>query len=264
MKEANFPSTHAGQTLEPVKDDASSSATATVINVFIEPGRLFESLRKRPRFLVAALVMAAVTFTFTTLLVERVGYENVVRAKIEALGTAGVSGAQKEQIIQIQSRPFLKVMGYGSSIVNVFLLLLAGGFLYQLGSMTTTRPLRYKQALSVWTYSSLPPTVLVMLLNIVILFMTPTDRIDPLQAGKGGLVRANLGVLVDATEHPVFATAGGSLDLFALYGLILGALGLQKVAGISSRAAWSIVLGIWMGGVVIRSLYAAYTGTSLG
>lgn len=265
MNEANFASTAAGQTVEAVTYQASSlSATDTVTSIFFEPGRVFETFRERPRFLIAAILMAAATFAFTALLNKRVGYENIVRAKVEAQGVATLNAAQREQIIQAQLRPFMQAVAYASSIITALLLLFTGGFIYQVGSMVTTRPLSYKQALSVWTYSSLPPTLLIMLLSIVLLFITSTDRIDPLKAGRSGLVRANLGVLVSGTSHPVLATALGALDLFSLYGLTLAAFGLQKVARISSAPAWCIVLTIWMSGVVVRSLIALYTGLSLG
>jgi hypothetical protein len=61
----------------------------------------------------------------------------------------------------------------------------------------------------------------------------------------------------------VLATALGSLDLFALYGLFLAALGLRKVARLSSGSAWAIVLGLWLLGVVARTIGSSALGTPM-
>ena len=52
----------------------------------------------------------------------------------------------------------------------------------------------------------------------------------------------------------------GSFDLFTFYGLFLGALGLRKVGKLSSGAAWTIVLGLWLVGVLIKVSWAAAFG----
>lgn len=265
MSEANIQATPVARRSEAAESaQPELSATDTIISIFFEPQRVFASLRERPRVLLAALLIMAATFGFNLLFIERVGYDNIVRAKLEAVqGMADINEKEREHIIRVQSKPSLKILGYASSVVTNLLFLLGGGFLYLVGSMATTKPLVYRQALSVWTYSSLPPTLLIMLLNVLLLFIQPPEALDPLQAGRGGLVRANPGVLVDSVQHPVLTTALGSLDLFALYGLILAALGLRKVARISPAAAWGIVLFIWMGGVVARCLITAYTGTAM-
>jgi hypothetical protein len=76
-----------------------------------------------------------------------------------------------------------------------------------------------------------------------------------------GLVHANLSVLMDGTAHPVLATALGSLDLFRIYGLFLAALGLRKVARMSSGSAWTVVLIIFLLGVLFAIAIATVTGS---
>jgi hypothetical protein len=103
-----------------------------------------------------------------------------------------------------------------------------------------------------------------MLLNIILVFLnTPTDDANIVR-GQAGLVHANLSILVDPTAHPVLATALASLDVFALYGLFLAALGMQRVARLSSGAAWTIVLALFLVGVVIRLALALAFGRVIG
>jgi hypothetical protein len=164
--------------------------------------------------------------------------------------------AQKEQVIQMQSRPVFKLLGPVIAVVGFFVVLAVGAGLYLLGSMMLAKAMGYWQALSVWAYASYPPTIIMMLLSIVVLFIKSPEDIDVMKA-QGGLVRANLGFLVDGTANPVLATAVGALDLFAFYGLFLAALGLRKAGRLSSESAWMIVLVVWVIGLVLRLAAAA-------
>ena len=138
-------------------------------------------------------------------------------------------------------------------------MLALGGGLYLLGTMAMGGSVSYKQALSVWTYASLPPSVLLMLGNILMLFLRSRDDIDPLKDNRG-LMQGNPGVLVDGTTQPILATALSAIDVFSIYGLFLAALGLRKVSRLSAGAAWGIVLTIWLFGIVFRILLASITG----
>jgi hypothetical protein len=240
------------------------STPETLSGIFFEPGRVFEALRARPRFLIAGLIILLAFFTFTILLYQRVGYENVIRSAIEnSPRTADMPADQKERIIEMQTGPAFKAINYASPLLGVSIFIALGGALYLLGTMVMARSISYKQAVSVWTYSSFAPTVISMLLNIVLVFLKSPDDYDPTQAARRGLVRANLGLLVDQTAHPVLATALGSIDLLAFYGLFLAALGLRKVARLSTGSAWAIVLSIWLLGVILRIALSTFAGGAM-
>jgi hypothetical protein len=237
------------------------STAETLTGIFFEPGRTFEALRERPRFLVAGIIILISFLAFTTIFYQRVGYENMVRSAIESSPqTAEMDAEQKERIIAMQTGPIFKTIGYASPLIGVVVFIVLGGALYLLGAMAMGRAINFKQALSVWTYSSFPPTVITMLLNIVLVFLKSPDSYDLVHAARRGLVQANPSLLVDATAHPVLATALGSLDLLSFYGLFLAALGLRKVGRMSSGAAWTIVLIIWLIGVILRTAGSSFMG----
>jgi hypothetical protein len=256
MNQPNTSVQHQGPHAEPAAADQMSTAE-TLTSIFMEPGRVFESFRERPRFIVAALITLAAVIAYQMLFMQRIGYENIVRARIEASPRAAdMDPAQKEQVIQMQSRPVFKLLGPVIAVVGFFVVLAVGAGLYLLGSMMLAKAMGYWQALSVWAYASYPPTIIMMLLSIVVLFIKSPEDIDVMKA-QGGLVRANLGFLVDGTANPVLATAVGALDLFAFYGLFLAALGLRKAGRLSSESAWMIVLVVWVIGLVLRLAAAA-------
>ena len=233
----------------PVAAETMTTAE-TISNIFFEPARTFEALRARPRFLIAGIITMLAFTTFYILFVQRLGAENIARAQIEARAP-DMPPEQMEQALSIQRKPIVQAISYASFPIVFAIIFAAGAGLYLLGTMAMAKSMSYKQALSVWVYSSMPPIVISSLLSILLLFLKSKDDID-LAGANQGLARANLALLVNPKEQPVLATMLGSFDLFQFYGLFLAAIGLRKIARLSSGAAWGIVIAIWLVGVLVR------------
>lgn len=254
MSDMNTPtplSNSIGAPPAPPAPAAETMSTAeTLSGIFFEPARTFEALRARPRFLIAGIIAAVAFTTFYILFVQRMGAETIARAQIEAR-SPDMTPEQMEQALSIQRNPIVQAITYASFPLVFAIIFAAGAGLYLLGTMAMAKSMSYKQALSVWVYSTMPPTLIFSLLNILLLFLKSKDDIDPAAANQG-LARANFALLVNPKEQPVLATVLGSFDLFQFYGLFLAALGLRKIARLSSGAAWGIVLVIWLVGLLVR------------
>jgi hypothetical protein len=240
------------------------STPQTLTGIFFEPGRTFEALRARPRFLAAGVIIAIALLAFTGLLFQKVDYEQMIRQTIENSPQAEqMSPEQKEAAISMQTKPVFKALAYVSPLIGVPIFLALGGLIYMLGTMVMGKKIGYKQGVSVWAYSGLPPALLGTLANLILLFVHPPDAADA-AASRSGLVHANLGILFDRAAHPVLVSLFGALDPFAIYGLILAVIGLRKVGRLSAGAAWTIVLAVFLIGVLFRVGIAALTGQAIG
>ncbi|MFN2454071.1 MAG: YIP1 family protein [Pyrinomonadaceae bacterium] len=234
--------------------DAAMSTPETIAGIYFEPGRTFEALRERPRFLVAAIICIAAFMLFNITYFQRIGFETVIRAETDANPRLeGIAPEQKDRAIESQLKPAFKAFRLLSPILGFAVFFAAGAGLYLLGAIAVGGRLNYKQALSVWTYSSLPPTVLMMLINFVLLFAAPPeDDISIARGARRGLAHANLGFLVDPAASPVLTTVLGSFDIFTAYGIFLAAIGLRKVGRLSTGAAWGTALALWLVGLILR------------
>ena len=126
----------------------------TLTGIFFEPSKTFESLREQPRFLVAMVLSIAAIMAFTVLYTQRIGYDRIVREAIEnSPRTANLTPEQRQQQIDIQSKPIVKVLGYVAPVVFIAAFFFAGAALYLLGTTLLGGRMRYKQALAVWTYA---------------------------------------------------------------------------------------------------------------
>jgi hypothetical protein len=122
------------------------------------------------------------------------------------------------------------------------------------GSMT------FAKGLSVWVYSSLPFWILFWTLNLIVLLIKTVDDIDPVAASQKGLVTASPAMLIDGKSMPLVATLLGSIDLFQIWGVVLAAIGLRIMGGLSNVSAWSIVITLWVIGLIARIIMTLITG----
>lgn len=246
--------------LKKADEPAQMSEVATLGNIFFEPGNTFEDLRRKPRFIMAGLIVIIAAAIFQVLFIQKVGFENIVRARIEASSqTESLPKEQKDKIIEQQSSPVFKAISYAILPIALIVIFLLGGLIYWLGANAMGGTARFLHGVSVWIYSSFPPTLIFMIANIIVLFLKSVDDID-LNTAQGGLIQANPGFFIDGKSQPVLAALFSGIDLFAIYGWILAAIGLQKVAKISSGAAWAIVLILGLLGITIRVAWAAMFG----
>lgn len=260
MEEQNSPEWQAPPPPEKIAEPEATqmSEAAMIGNVFIEPGRVFEDQRRKPRFILGGLLMVLLISIFQIGFVEKFGFENIVRARIESSKrTANMDSDQKNKIIEQQGSNIAKYVTYGITPVVIIVVFLIGGLLYWLGGNAVGGTGTFFGGVAVWIYASLAPAIVFTIANVIVMFLKDPDTID-LATSQGGLVKANLSILIDAKESPVLAALLGSVDLFGIWGWALAAIGLQKVAKISAGAAWAVVLIIGLIGVTAKVVGALF------
>ena len=230
---------------------AEMSTAETLTGIFFEPSRTFEALRSRPRFLVAGLLLLILACLVTVLLYTRVDMGQYIRDRIDRSPQAAqLSDAQKDLQVKMG-----KNLGMLAIPVSVPIIFAGGAALYLLGVLAFGGSISYKKALAVWIYSSVPPSVLGALIAILVLFLKSPDSIDPEH-----MVATNPAVLLGEDSSKILVAVLSQFDLLRFYGMFLAALGLRKVAKISSGQAWGVVIALWAIGALLRIASAAIFG----
>jgi hypothetical protein len=244
------PPPSSGETPEETGPDISTPTTLT--GIFFEPGRTFEALRKRPRFLIAGLILLLLTIGVTALVYQRIDMGQYIRDKMEKNPrNQAQTEEQKELGVKIG-----KIVGMVMIPASVPITLAAGAALYLLGVMAFGGSITYKRSLAVWAYSSLPPAVIGTIIAIVVLFLKSAEDLDPEH-----LLVTNPGAFMSGPESsPVLVAVLSQFDLLRFYGLFLAAIGLRKVGKISSGSAWAIVLGLYLIRAILGVSSAAIFG----
>lgn len=244
-----------------VADEPQMSELATLGNIFIEPGRTFEDLKRKPRFIMASIIIALLVGAYAFALSYKVGEAGMRQFTIEQMEkspqAAAMTPEQKRSGIEL-SMTIQSVMRY---LVPVFVLIsfIIGALLYFAGAKAFGGTGGFLHALSVWVYSSLPPAVVGTIANFIVLAFKSVDDIN-IAASQRGVIQANPSLFVDATANPVIATILATFDVFFIWGWILAAIGLRITNKLSSGSAWAVVLIIAIVGTLIRLVMAYFTG----
>lgn len=227
------------------------STAETLTGIFFEPSRTFLALRDRPRFLVAGLILLALACLVTAILYMRVDMGQFIRDRIErSPNAAQMTEQQKEMQVRVG-----KSFGAAAIPLSVPIIIAGGSALYMLLTMAFGGSITYKKALAVWTYSSLPPSVLGAFIAILVLFLKSPDSIDPEH-----MVATNPAALLSEDSSKVLVAILSQFDILRFLGLFLAALGLRKVAKLSSGQAWGVVIALWAIGALLRIGSAAIFG----
>jgi hypothetical protein len=243
------------------REQPQMSEVATLGNIFIEPGRTFEDLRRKPRFILALLLTILTMTVFSFAFFYKVGEDNVKRFVVEQLDknpqASSMSAEQKNNAINLQ----MTIMTVVRYALPLFIIIgtLIGALAYWLAAKAFGGTGNFLHALSVWVYSSLPPTVISSIANLIILAFKSVDDID-LATDQRGVVHANPGILLDGKSMPVITTLVSVLDLFLIWGWVLAAIGLQRTNKISAGSAWAITILLALVGIVFRVVGALMSG----
>jgi hypothetical protein len=227
------------------------STPETLTGIFFEPSRTFEALRSRPRFLVAGIILLVIALVITLVLYTRVDMGQFIRERIErSPNAAQVTEAQKDMQVRVG-----KIFGMVLIPLSVPIVIAAGSALYMLLTMAFGGAISYKKSLAVWTYSWLPPQVFSAVIAVLVLFLKAPETIVPER-----MVATNPGAFLGAESSIILAAFLSQFDLLRFYGLFLAALGLRKVAKLSSGQSWGVVLTLWLVGLLLAVGSAAIFG----
>lgn len=242
-------------------DPPQMSEIATIFNVFIEPGRTFEDLKRKPRFIIGMIIIALLVGAYGFGLYYKVGDKAVRQMVVTELEknaqVASMPADQKANMIELQMT-IQKVVRF---LVPVFVIIFTflGGLFYFLGSKAFGGNGGFLHGVSVYVYSAIPPAIVSAIANLIVLIFKSADEIDII-ASQRGVIHANPGMFIDGKAQPVLATILSTFDIFAIWGWVLAAIGLRITNKLSSGSAWGIVIIIALLGTLGRVFLSFVSG----
>jgi Yip1 domain len=244
-----------------------------VTGVFYEPEPVFKNLKHYPRWLAAFLVLVVFGVGYQLAVIQRLGPERIAEDRANRIIEGGFLPPQvppddfrQRQIAEaISTATFnkltLPLWAAGGTLL--FLLVLAG--LYMVGVLAFGGRINFWQSLSVAAYSAVPPTVIMIILNLILLYTQSIDDIIPLRAQQQGLARADLSILFSPSLHPFIYTLASFIGLFSIYRLWLTATGLKNTSEkIKGGSGWAIALMLWVIGALLTTVLVMLAPTFVG
>ncbi len=249
---------------EPPVDEETGpvmSEAASLVNIYLEPGNTFRSMRIKPKFIMALAVTIVLGLAFWFAIDQKIGIGEVFVDGMKKSPQYETMDANARKAAEGFYRGnIFRVAFYSIIVVATVVLTLLGGLIYWLGINAMGGTAKFLHGVSVWTYWVYAPSVIFLVANVIVLMLKAKDDIDSSFMQTGGLIKANPTLFVDVTNSPVLRALLTNIDLFQIFGMILAAIGLRYVAKVSSTAAWTVVLGLKLISVILGVASAAIFG----
>ena len=244
----------------PTGDPAAQGPTLfdSLVGIFLDPSTTFQRIKHRPVWLIPCLMLVLISLGSSYLIVERIGYENLVRVQIEQSPfTSDMSREERQAAIEgaLESTA-VRFMAMSGPILFPLVLLLAAGILILILMILGHSP-GFSRLFSVTVHSFWAYSVVAHILALAVIYLAQ----DPASLDPRKLVQSHLGVLVDQTESPVLFTLAASFDLLTFYNLFLLSLGVSMICG--RRAGFGTglvaVLVLWALWIIAKTGFTMFT-----
>jgi hypothetical protein len=209
-----------------------------VIGVLFSPDATMASIAKRPDWVLPLVLILISSFLVGIVIAQHVDFGAAVRDQVEQnknLSQEQIDKAVKMGVI------FGKVATYLAPVFGIIWLLVIAGVLL-LAVRLFGGEGDYKQAFSVTCYASIPGIIKAVVLLIIVL---ARGGLIPAQA-LATAVRSNLGFLADFKANPMAFALLSSVDLFAIWFVVLLIIGFAYVSRLSKAKTAVIIVSLWI------------------
>jgi hypothetical protein len=233
------------------------SQPARILNTFIDPKKTFTDLNRGTAWFLAYFIMILVSIALVYTVDKKIGFEQIVDNNFK------LSPKQAERIEQLPPDQKANAMAlqvkinryisYGFWVLQFIFLAIVAGVLclsYNFGAGATVS---YGKSLAIVVYASFPG-ILKALLGIVSVLAGK----DPETFYFQNPAATNLGYFIDPLQHRFLYSVGSAVDIFAIWTLVLSAIGFTCVCKVKQGTSYAIVFG-WY---VLFTLLAAGIGAA--
>jgi hypothetical protein len=212
-----------------------------IFGVLFSPQATFESIARKPTWLVPVVVLSVLTLLLLGLFAHRVGWRAFFERQMETNARVQqMSPQQQEQALEMQVKyapPFVYAIGAASPLVSV---LVIAAVLMGLFNGLAGTSLRFKTSLAIASYAS-SPSIVKALLGFLVLFLKDPSTID-LQ----NLVASNAAGFLSHGSAPWLVALLKSVDVFTFWPLVLMAIGYHAAApkklSMGAALAWLAIV----------------------
>jgi hypothetical protein len=242
----------------PVPASAETEGLSTVerlVNVFFAPSKTFADLNRNNSWWAAWLLIMVFALAFIFAMQQKVGFEQVARNEIAASPKATermdqLAPEARERQMQI-SASFTKWISYAFPVTSLIVAAIIAAVLMATFNFGLGAEIKFGTALAVLFYSWVPG-ILKSLLAAISLYAGA----DPEGFNVRNPAATNIGFFLSRTDHPALYALASSIDIFAIWYVILMGIGFAAVSKVKRGTATGVVAG-WY--ILVTVLGAGWT-----
>jgi hypothetical protein len=225
-----------------------------MLGVFFSPARTFESIARKPAFLIPVAFILLWTVFAGFIISSHLDSQAIVeKAMKQQEKSAGRELTADERARMTKGTEFFVKLSpvIGLCFVAIVLFLVPG--IYHGLAAAWGKATRYTAVLSMYAHVQMIQVVKGVLLVLVTMSKGKVDA-----ASMGTLLKSNIGSFLDPeTSNAALRAILTNVDLFDLWSLILCVIGLSKVTKLTTKQAAFVVIGVWLAYVLVSAGFAA-------
>lgn len=237
---------------QPAPAPAPKNSFQRIAGVFFAPVETFADIARKPDILVPLLVILAIGFVSTFLVMPHLDWDAMLAQQQEMVKkqNPNVSDSDLAQMGKF-TKAIGKVMGYISPVLVIIgyliIALVIWGACRLMGGQGD-----FKQAFSATLYAHFPRVVLGIIASVVVM---ARGMVDP--STMATVVKSSPAFLVDMKEQPVLFSLLGSFEIFQIWTIILLIIGFAALSKLSKAKTAAIIISLWVITVVVKLGFAA-------
>jgi hypothetical protein len=216
------------------------SSVGRIFGVIFSSKPTFESIAQYPTWLAPMIVLTLLSFIMSSVLANRADWREVVREQLEQSGKLDQIAQDKREDTITGGAIISKNITYVAGLLLPSLAVLISSAIY-LGAFNLIfgAQFNFKTTFSIVSYASIP-SALRAILGTVILLLKDPSTINP-----NNFVASNVAAFLSSDSPRWLMTLGSFLDLFALWSLVLTAIGFSVVN--PKKIRWGTSMGVVIG-----------------
>jgi Yip1 domain len=235
-----------------------------LVGVWFSPGVTFAEIGRAPRVLLPVLMVMILTGLGYFVVVERIGYEKMVRKQIESAANNGfIPQDRVEETINQRVTGTAGTIGRYQGIVSaplaalIMMLILAG--LLKLFTLIVGAETTFKRLLAVTAYTSLALGIIKTVLSVIIFYIKDPDDIDmynPIGSNLGAIL-----VLTGAGLSKYLTALASWIDIFVIWQIALLSIGTAAVSTKLKTSTAAVFVSILFAlSALVFSAFASFFG----
>ena len=221
-------------------------------DIVLAPERGLAAAAERRSLLPALLAATAAALLAAAVLAPRVDYQRTVEEQLEQHPEAAAQMSPHDREVALaQAQKLGGVSTYAQGALGPVLRTLAIAFCLFVAFRVANRPVPFAPTFSVAAWATLP-LALKDLLSIPAVWRMQAVSVQEAERA----LPSSLAALLPEGARPQLAAAAGAVELFALWSLVLVALGMAHVAQVDRRRSFTIVAVLWVSFVLLQRVAA--------
>jgi hypothetical protein len=233
----------------PVSEPAPLSEPARLLNTFIAPSKTFTDLRRSAAWWAPFLISLVVSLIFVAVVDQKVGFLKVVENQLrtrpkQAERIEQLPAADRERVMQ-QQVSITKGISYGFPVLILAWNAIVAAVLLATLKFGFSADVKFKTLFALVIYASLPGILKALLAALSLVAGVSGDSFT-----FQNPVATNPGYFIDPAASPALYSLLTSFDVFTIWTLALGAIGITCISKVKSSAAFGVVFG-WFAVLVL-------------